>query len=142
MRKQEETYLSGNLTAMIDVVFQLIIFFVCTINLQDASVDTKIQLAMAPHGKPIDVKDPRTVYVAMDASGRATVAGTPVTAGILYSVLKKAIGSYGPDVPVVIRADGRARHDKVQVIMDTCAGAGIWRIKIAALKERGTVSHH
>lgn len=138
MRKQEETYLSGNLTAMIDVVFQLIIFFVCTINLQDASVDTKIKLALAPHGKPVTTKDPRTIYVAMDASGRATIAGTPVTAGILHNVLKKAIGAYGQDVPVVIRADGRARHDKVQVVMDTCAAAGIWRIKIAALKEKGT----
>ncbi len=34
MRKaKEEEYLSGVLTAMIDVVFQLIIFFVCTIKL-------------------------------------------------------------------------------------------------------------
>jgi biopolymer transport protein ExbD len=138
MRDQEETYLSGNLTAMIDIVFQLIIFFVCTINLQDASVDSKIKLAMAPHGAEIKGKDPRTIYVDMDSSGRATICRIPVTPGILHNILKKAVNEFGQDVPVVIRADGNARHDKVQVVMDTCAGAGIWKIKMGALREKGS----
>jgi hypothetical protein len=31
-----------------------------------------------------------------------------------------------------------ARHDAVQKVMDACAAAGIWKIKFAALKERGS----
>ena len=41
-------------------------------------------------------------------------------------------------MPVIIRADGRATHDMVRKAMDMCAAAGIWQIKIAALKEAGS----
>ena len=40
-------------------------------------------------------------------------------------------------VPVVIRADGRATHDMVRKAMDTCTAAGIMQIRIAAFKEKG-----
>ena len=56
MRKRQEIPLFGNLTAMIDVVFQIIIFFVCTSNLQSSSIDTRIELARAPHGQPVTKK--------------------------------------------------------------------------------------
>ena len=52
MRKHPDEYMSGNLTAMIDVVFQLIIFFVATVSLQDTVSDERIRLAMAPSGRP------------------------------------------------------------------------------------------
>jgi biopolymer transport protein ExbD len=47
-----------NMTPMIDVVFQLIIFFVCTADMQQKAIDESIKLALAPHGKPVEQKDP------------------------------------------------------------------------------------
>jgi biopolymer transport protein ExbD len=137
MRKQEEVALFGNLTAMIDVVFQIIIFFVCTANMQDTSRDARIKLAMAPHGEAVTKKDPLEIIVDVDSLGTISIARTRVTPGILANVLRKAVGEFGNQVPVVIRGDARASHNMVRVVMDTCAGSGIWKIKMAAMKEKG-----
>ena len=135
MRKQAEIPLFGNLTAMIDVVFQIIIFFVCTANLQETSLDKRIQLAMAPHGKAVDKKDPLEIVVDVNSHGMISIARTPIGAGTLGLVLRKAVAEYGRDVPVTIRGDGKATHAMIRTVMDTCAESYIWKIKIAALKE-------
>ena len=138
MRKQrEEDYLSGNLTAMIDVVFQLIIFFVCTVNLQDSAIDDRISLAMAPHGRPVEKKNPLEINVSVGNNGIVYVARTPISQPVLISVLRKAVADYGQQIPVIIRGDGEAKHVDIKRVMDACAQAGIWKIKFAAYKERG-----
>ena len=138
MRKREETYLSGNLTAMIDVVFQLIIFFVCTVNMQQNAFDDSIRLAMAPHGEQVVTKNPLEINVDVDKAGRLSIARTRLSEGMLTVILKKAAADYGPkNVPVIIRGDGKTRHEAIRNAMDCCVRAGIWKIKIAALKERG-----
>jgi biopolymer transport protein ExbD len=139
MRKQHEVALFGNLTAMIDVVFQIIIFFVCTASLQDSSRDANIHLALAPHGKPEKEKNPLTVEVEVSANGRMKVASQVYSENELFWVFKNASKLYGPDrVPVIIRADGRATHAMVRKAMDMCANAGIVQIQIAAQVEVGT----
>ncbi len=138
MRKHPDEYLSGNLTAMIDVVFQLIIFFVATVSLQDTVSDQRIRLAMAPSGKPVTTKDPREVYIDVDKSGQLRIARYPYSHREVAFILKKIVQDNGNNqVPVIIRGDENARHDAVKNVMDACAAAGIWKIKFAALKERG-----
>ena len=134
--RKEEEYMSGNLTAMIDVVFQLIIFFVCTTNMQ-SSIDERIQLAIAPHGKPIVKKDPREIKIDVDAKGRISIARTYISTDLLKSIVKKAVLEYGADTPIVIRGDGEARHQAIQSAMNACTDAGIYKIKFSVLKEKG-----
>lgn len=137
-RQRQEEYLTGNLTAMIDVVFQLIIFFVCTVSMQDKAIDESIRLAMAPHGEVSTAKNPLEVNVDVDRHGVISIARTRVTEQTLYNILSKVAGEYGANnVPVIIRGDGKAKHGAVRAVMDACAKAGIWKIKISALKEKG-----
>jgi biopolymer transport protein ExbD len=138
MRHQrEEEYLSGNLTAMIDVVFQLIIFFVCTVNMQDKAIDDRIQLAMAPNGKVDNKKNPYEVKIDVSDRGVISIARTPLSASMLTTILNKArADARGVDVPVLIRADGRVKHETVKKVMDACTAAKIWKIKFTALKEK------
>lgn len=137
MKKREEEVQSGRLTAMIDVVFQLIIFFVCTSNLQDSAVNTEIALPLAPNGMEIKKKDPREINIDVDAKGNIYIVRTPLSQGVLVGILKKAVADHGQDVPVVIRADGDARHLAVKQVMDACTAAGLSRIQFAAMKESG-----
>ena len=138
MRKQQEEMQSGGLISMIDVVFQIIIFFVCTASMQDNSRDVQIKLAAAPHGKVEQEKNPLQVEIEISARGRVTVGRSPLTENELYSVIRKAVNDSRPQqVPVVIRADGKATHAMVRKAMDTCTAAGIMQVKIAALKEKG-----
>ncbi len=137
MRKQkEEDYLSGNLTAMIDVVFQLIIFFVCTTNMQN-TVDPRITLAVAPHGKPITQKDPREIKIDIDAKGNIYIARSLIGQSYLRAIVRKAVSEYGQSVPIVIRGDGRTKHSAVEAAMNACTEVGVYRIKFAVLKEQG-----
>jgi len=138
MRKQQESMQSGGLISMIDVVFQIIIFFVCTSNMQDNSRDAQVKLAIAPHAKPETEKNPLQIEIEVSSRGRVTVGRSPLSDSELYYVIKKAINESKPrEVPVVIRADGRATHDMVRKAMDTCTKAGIVQVKIAAMKEKG-----
>ena len=134
--KKEEEYLSGNLTAMIDVVFQLIIFFVCTSNLQESATDDRIKLASAPNGVVEKKKDPRAVKVYVNDKGALSIGRTPITARELTMILNKARADARGDVPVLIMADMRAKHGAVKKAMDACTEAKIWKIKFTALKER------
>ena len=134
--KKEEEYLSGNLTAMIDVVFQLIIFFVCTSNLQESATDDRIKLASAPNGVVEKKKDPRAVKVYVSEKGALSIGRTPITARELTMILNKARADARGDVPVLIMADMRAKHGAVKKAMDACTEAKIWKIKFTALKER------
>ena len=138
MRKQQEVLLFGNLTAMIDVVFQIIIFFVCTISLQNSMRDANIHLALAPHGTPEGEKNPLQIEVQVDDHGHVSVASQRMSEGVLYAIVKKASNDYPGRVPVIIRADGKATHAMVRKAMDTCANAGISQIQIAALIEVGS----
>jgi biopolymer transport protein ExbD len=137
--KREEEALNGNLTAMIDVVFQLIIFFVCTVNMQDKAIDDRIKLAMAPSGPVSNVKDPYEVKIDVSDKGVISVARTVMPAAMLTTILNKSRADAkrsGRDVPVLIRADARVKHETVKKVMDACTAAGIWKIKFTALKEK------
>jgi biopolymer transport protein ExbD len=138
MRKQQEVLLYGNLTAMIDVVFQIIIFFVCTISLQNAQRDANIHLALAPHGTPEGPKNPLQIEIQVSDRGRVSVANEPMSEDLLYAIIKKAANDYPGRVPVIIRADGKATHAMVRKAMDTAAAAGIMQIQITALIEAGS----
>jgi biopolymer transport protein ExbD len=137
MRKHSEEYLNGNLTAMIDVVFQLIIFFVCTVNMQEKAIDDRIRLAMSPHGQAVKTKNPLEVNVDVDSTGRISISRTFMNQGTLISVLKKIVGEYGQQVPVVIRGDSNTKHEDIRKVMDACGASGLWKVKFAALKEKG-----
>ena len=137
MRKQQEEMQSGGLISMIDVVFQIIIFFVCTASMQDNSRDAQVKLAMAPNGKAETEKNPLQIEIEINSRGYLTVGRSALSDSELYAVIRKAINESRPaQVPVVIRADGRATHSMVRKAMDTCTAAGIMQIKIAALKEK------
>ena len=138
MRQEKpEEYLSGNLTAMIDVVFQLIIFFVCTISMQDATINSGIDLAMAPHGEAVTKKDQREILIDVDKAGDIRISRTRISPSVLLSVLKKAVAESGnQQIPIIIRGDANARHEGIKAVMDACASAGIYKIKFSALKEK------
>ena len=141
MRKQEEPYLNGNLTAMIDVVFQLIIFFIATVTMQKKSIDDSILLTMSPNGAPVVSQDPRTINIDVHKNGDISVAQTPMSPQLLTVILKKVVGDQqgNPDnVPVVIRGDGRVEHVYIKKALDACTDAGIIKVKFAAMKEKNS----
>ena len=125
-----------DMTPMIDVVFQLIIFFVVTAAMQDKAMETNVLMAMAPNGPVETVKDPRTVTVDVVADGTIQIMKSRVSEGQLLTILNNARKTAGQSTPVVIRGDLTAKHEAVRRVMDICGKAGLWKIRFAALKEK------
>ncbi len=123
------------MTPMIDVVFQLIIFFVTTIELEKAAIDESIRLAMAPHGAPVEQKDPREVVIDVDNSGRISVARNYMNEAFLRNQLRKVVAEHGQTTPVVIRGDIKTKHEDIRKVMDACSFAGLWKVKFSAVQD-------
>ena len=130
-KKREDAQI--DLTPMIDVVFQLIIFFIVTIKMEQEYAD--IELEPAYNGPAIeDDASPLTIEIEVDRRGWISIHNAQMTRQQLYNMMKGRFKQHGP-FPVLIRADWRARHKDVRSVMDICANVGIWRINFAAVKE-------
>lgn len=124
-----------NMTPMIDIVFQMIIFFVLTVEMERDALDERIRLAMSPHGPAVEQKDPRTVTIDVTDRGNLSIGRVPVSPEQLFSIMRRTVGEYGQTTPVVIRGDMEVQHVNIQRAIDICTRAGLYRVSFAAIKE-------
>ena len=134
-RRRESKGCDIDMTPMIDVVFQLIIFFIVTIKMEK-DVNEEIELCDATHGPAIEKREPRTTIVEVDRRGWISMHGAQLTKRQLQSILRAKYRRLRGPFPVLIRGDYRTRHEDVRSVMDICTGMGIWRLSFAAIKER------
>jgi biopolymer transport protein ExbD len=134
-KKLNTEELELNMTPMIDVVFQLIIFFVVTLRMEEA-VNKEIKLEKSPFSAPIESQKAKsTMVIEIDNRGNVSMGGFRVPREILRGILKRRYAKQG-EFPVLIRADRRTRHQDVRAVMDMCSEAGLWKINFAAIKEQ------
>lgn len=124
-----------DMTPMIDVVFQLIIFFIVTLKMDENNPD--IKLDDAPYGPMLKEVSEMTTVIEVDRKGRITMHNVPFAKNALSNYLRSKYKKYG-EFPILIRGDYRAQHKDIRGVMDTCTAAGLWRINFAAIKERKT----
>ena len=137
MAKRSTEEVGVNMTPMIDIVFQLIIFFVVTIELDRQVFNQNIALAFSPHGPAIEKKNPLTVVVEVDERGTIMIGHNRLNEQTLYSMLAQAVARWRPiEVPVQIRGDKDAKHESVRRVMEACGKAGIYRVSFVAIKEK------
>ncbi|MFO7937774.1 MAG: biopolymer transporter ExbD [Kiritimatiellia bacterium] len=128
-----------DMTPMIDVVFQLIIFFVVTLKMtQDQNEN--IFLEDGKHGVTLtqDNMPPSTLEIELGRRGRLSIHNAVLTKSMLHVILKNRVARHGNEFPVLIRADKRVPHNKVREIMDICTAAGIWKLSFVAVQEHKT----
>lgn len=128
-----------DMTPMIDVVFQLIIFFVVTLKMT-ADVNEDIILEDGKDGVTLtqDNMPPSTLEIEVDRRGRISIHNATLTDAGLSTILKNRIRRHGNEFPCMIRADKRTQHIKVKRVMDICTAAGIWKLSFVAVQEHKT----
>jgi biopolymer transport protein ExbD len=124
-----------NMTPMIDIVFQMIIFFVLTVEMERDALDERIRLAMSPHGPAVEKKDPRTVTIDVNDRGHFSIGRVPISSEQLFAIMRRTVADYGQTTPVVIRGDMEVQHENIKRAMDICTRAGLFKVKFAAIKE-------
>jgi biopolymer transport protein ExbD len=155
-RQSDEAAL--DMTPMIDVVFQLIIFFVVTLKTAE-SVNPDIELADAPKGpefKQDEYKSNAPVVIEiMTYENKLTdfFKGTPCCPAMkgccisingarvdhaqLKAILKQIISRRGTDIPIMFRADKNTKHEHLRHLMTLCAELRLWKFSFLAMKEKG-----
>jgi biopolymer transport protein ExbD len=125
---------SVNMTPMIDVVFQLIIFFLVSSHLAKQEAQLPLPLPLAASGaKEGDQTNPR-VTINVLADGQLSLAGKPLLLGELQQRLQSRIAETGTDLEVRIRSDRTVAYRHVEPILLACASAGIWNVAFAVYR--------
>jgi biopolymer transport protein ExbD len=123
-----------NLTPMIDVVFQLIIFFLLSSSVAKQESQMDLPLPIADSGeKPVESSVKRlTLNVAAD--GSLVLAGRPIERRDLAARLSAAQKEHGRQLEVRIRGDRHVPYRFVEPALTACARVGLWDVKFSVFR--------
>ena len=124
-----------DMTPMIDVVFQLIIFFVVTLSMVK-QVNENIYLADGKYGEIIKDMPNTTFEIEIDKDGRVSIKGVYISFDGLVTMVRNRVERF-TTFPVLIRADQRTKHEHVARVMNLCTANGIWQLSFVAVEKRG-----
>jgi len=128
-----------NLTPMIDCTFQLVVFFLLTLNFSSDEQSELIRLPSSELAKPVEgaVETPITVQVL--ASGKVLFGGDVLTSEELRGPLRRereairsVLGRKLKNATIIIRADRDVPTGKVQEIIKICQEAEFERFSLRA----------
>ncbi|MGQ9574024.1 MAG: ExbD/TolR family protein [Thermoguttaceae bacterium] len=121
------------MTPLIDVVFQLLVFFLVATTLSEEEYQMDIVVPEASEAQPLIVR-PQELVVNVDAAGQYFVAGRRVGLEELYGLFRTAAASNPGRAAVLIRADRRCQWEFVVAAMNACNKAKIRDYKVTTLK--------
>ncbi|MBM4021417.1 MAG: biopolymer transporter ExbD [Planctomycetes bacterium] len=127
-----------DMTPMIDVTFQLITFFMFTLNFSEAVQDQRIQLPVSQLAKPIENSDIEPLTLQLMNDGMVIYNGEPVALESLGDYLENeksvmlAASKEPSAATVVVRADGRSKTGDVQQIIRSCQEKGFDKFVLRA----------
>jgi biopolymer transport protein ExbD len=137
-----------DMTPMIDVVFELIIFFVVTLT-EAQRKDETIELEDGKHGIVLVPEELPPSHLQIDIGlypdgpkkgrPRISMGDRDITAAQIGQRVKDRLKKY-KDFPVLVRADFAVPHSAVRQVMDACTAAGVWKISFQAVVEDKTNS--
>jgi biopolymer transport protein ExbD len=131
LRSQDDEEPTLNLTPMIDVVFQLLIFFMVATTFLDPEKEIGIELPPAEAGERVDGERDEVV-INVFADGRLYISGQEVSGDQLLRQLREA-AQVNPQTAVTIRGDRLVHHEKIVTIMDACGQAGLLNLSVGTL---------
>jgi len=139
-----------NLTPILDLVFQLITFFMLVINFKSASLDLSLKLPVIGSARPVDTKGQDELLVLnIDSLGQLNVYG--IAKDIESYVAGEAQASRlvarrnrqdippGGDLPttVVVRADKQTPFFLLNRVIKACQDQGFRKFSLKAMNRVG-----
>ncbi len=137
-----------NLTPILDMVFQLITFFMLVINFKTASLDLSLRLPVIGSARPVDSKGQETLLILnVNAEGELLVYGTArdieryiageAQADLLAARQNNRNIEAGDELPttVVVRADQATPFHLLNRVITTCQQHGYRRFALKAMNK-------
>jgi len=124
-----------DMTPMIDVVFQLMIFFLVATKLDEAEREFPVALPTASEAKPFTAK-PSELFINIDRNGRYFIQGQFLSIEGLENLLRQSAAN-NPTQTVRIRADQESQTKYLVAAINATVKAGIRDYRIdTAIEER------
>jgi biopolymer transport protein ExbD len=118
------------MTPMIDVVFQLLIFFIVTLKVEDILAELEVtRPAPDPDAKEEQVEDLLTIQVYEDGY---VLRGRRVSLQTLENRLMR-IASYSKNITVIIKCTGNSPHRYLVELLDICSKAGLKNLSVFSM---------
>ena len=114
-----------DLTPIVDVVFNLLIFFALSLNFAVTSGGINVKLPKAASAEPVKAQE---LTINLTADGKTYLNDKAITLANLSQRLKE---KKDKDSLVIIRADSSVTHGRVVEAMDTVKTNGFSRLAIA-----------
>ena len=118
------------LAPMIDIVFQLLIFFIVTWQFSQAELDLKVSVPSSTDSKERESRTHLEIIINVRTDGSTYINGEFIDNNALFDKLS-AITRVDRNQAVRVRGDADTDFQHVVKVMDVCTRAGIWNISFA-----------
>jgi len=134
------------MTPMIDVVFQLLIFFMVVATISDIVGNVKVILPVADYAAEDLNPSPERLIINIEKDGTYVVGGQRRDKRELWKAISlEAKLSRDPENPTVanrsilLRVDKHSRFRNVEEVLEMCEKQRLWKLSFAAKIEEDTM---
>lgn len=143
-----------NLVPLLDLVLQLVMFFMVCANFVMEQVNETIKLPPANASKPLDKSGDKALFLNVTSDGKVILSSADAVGTDKVLTNAEAVRSYmvrrydedmrtikpedrpkGPKLRLVIRADEKAKFKDVNAIMSACRKAGFINAEVRVIKQ-------
>jgi biopolymer transport protein ExbD len=132
LRKRSSPEEGFQMAPMIDMVFLLLVFFMCVSSMADASRSVELDLPESEASRIPDDLEGRGV-LSLDAGGQVFLGTRAVTDEALREAIRDLVRR-SPDCKVVLRADRNTRFEAIRKTLKLCASEGVYQIVYATFE--------
>jgi biopolymer transport protein ExbD len=134
-----------NLVPLLDLVMQLLMFFIMTVNFATKQVNESIQLPVMQSARPMDKRETDVLYLNLNSNGQLEVVGQPtltkpndmrVFLRRQYEDTQRVARENGKTdkvkTTIIIRADKSVEYKDVYQLLDMCKRVGYQKFQLRA----------
>jgi len=118
-----------NLTPLIDVVFNLLIFFLVATSFQRIQRELQVDLPKAKAAGTVSMEI-QPISVTVDKEGVVTMGERKITIEELPKRLREAVAS-ARKPRIFVRGDAKTFHEHIVAVLSACQEAGITDVSLA-----------
>jgi biopolymer transport protein ExbD len=127
IRRTRRPPLTPELTPLIDVVFQLLVFFLLTTTFTLPAVPLDLPKAETSHERRAE----QSLVLSITKEGRLFIGETPLPKEKVEFVIRERLGAR-PHEQVLVRGDIESRYGLFMKVLDACRKAGAQKVLLEA----------
>ena len=129
LRRGDEEETELQMTPMIDVVFLLLIFFMCTTRFQ---LENELDLNLPPERETDTASQVVPIKIEVTSQGDILLEGKKTDEATLTRTLTTINSNRKKrDLPVALYGDPESRHRDIVRVLDACGRAEVWNVSVA-----------